>query len=141
MSISTLAAYDINAFIKADSELQTIAGKTIDIYPIIGPGGETAPFAVYYVSSTIPNLEAWWNRYDTISYTVYDTDINRLYKIGERMIELLSKGHVIADADGKEGTDTRLLSTYFTGSEVMDSIERDGWFTMNLDFVVYYTAK
>jgi hypothetical protein len=141
MGISTLAVYDINNFLKADSTLQTIAGKELPFFPIVGAGSETAPFVVYFISKNIPSVEAWWNRYDSVSYTVYDTDIDRLFRIGERMIELLSKGDAISDSGGKTGTDVRLFSTYFDGSEVAEAIERDGWFTMILDFTIYYAAK
>lgn len=141
MTISTLAVYDINSHLSADSSLQTIAGKTMSFFPIIGGGDETAPFVVYFLSQEIPSVEAWWNRFDTVSYTVYDTDIDRLLRIGERIIEMLSKGDAISDSGGKEGSDVRLFSTQFTGSTVGEAIERDGWFTMVLDFRVLYTAK
>jgi len=141
MAISTLAVYDINTFIKADSSLQTIAGKQMNIFPIIGPGSETAPFLVYYVSPSVPSVESWWNRYDVVSYVLYDTDINRLYQIGERLIEMLSKGDAISESGGANGTDTRIFSTIFNGAEVAEAIERDGWFTMNLDFTIYYVPQ
>lgn len=141
MSISTLAVYDINSFLAADSSLQTIAGKTMPFFPIVGDGSETAPFVVYFVSQNTPSVEAWWNRYDSVSYILYDTNIDRLLRIGERMIELLSKGDYISGSSGKEGTDTRLFSTSFDGSVVGEAIERDGWFTMDLEFTVYYVAK
>lgn len=141
MTISTPAVYDINSFLSSDSTVQTIAGKTMPFFPIVGDGSETAPFVVYFVSQNIPSVEAWWNRYDSVNYVVYDTNIDRLFRIGERMIELLSKGDFIADPSGKEGTDTRLFSTMFNGSSVAEAIERDGWFTMNLEFTIYYAAK
>ena len=141
MTISTLAVYDINSHLSADSSLQTIAGKTMSFFPIIGGGDETAPFVVYFLNQEIPSVEAWWNRVDTVSYTVYDTDIDRLLRIGERIIEMLSKGDAISDSGGKEGSDVRLFSTQFTGSTVGEAIERDGWFTMVLDFRILYAAK
>lgn len=141
MSISTLAVYDINSFLIADSSLQTIAGKTMPFFPIVGDGSETAPFVVYFISQNTPSVEAWWNRFDSVTYVVYDTNIDRLLKIGERVIELLSKGDYISGPSGKTGTDTRLFSTSFDGSSVGEAIERDGWFTMNLEFTIYYVAK
>lgn len=141
MSISTLAVYDINNYLSSDSTLQTIAGKTMSFFPIIGGGDENAPFVVYIVNHNIPSVEAWWNRYDSLSYAVYDTNIDRLLRIGERMIEMLSKGDVISESGGKEGTDVRLFSTSFDGSSLGEAIEKDGWFTMILDFTVYYVVK
>jgi len=141
MTISTLAVYDINSFLAADSTLQTIAGKTMPFFPIVGDGSETAPFVVYFVSQNTPSVEAWWNRFDSVAYVVYDTNIDRLLRIGERVIELLSKGDYISGPSGKDGTDTRLFSTSFDGSSVGEAIERDGWFTMNLEFTIYYVAR
>lgn len=141
MTISTLAIYDLNSFLKSDSEIQTLAGKTLQFFPIISPGDEPAPFVVYYVNHNIPSVEAWWNRYDSISYVIYDVDIDRMLKIGERVIDLLSKGDEIASSSGKEGTDTRIFSTYFNGSSVAEAIERDGWFSMILEFTLYYAPK
>jgi len=141
MAVSTLAVYDINSYLSSDATLQSIAGKTMSFFPIVGGGNEAAPFVVYYLSQEIPRVEAWWNRYDTVSYTLYDTDIARLFRIGERMIELLSKGDAIAESTGAPGTDVRLFSTFFNGSSVGEAIERDGWFTMIKDFKIYYTNR
>lgn len=141
MTITNIAAYDINNYLKADSTVQSIAGKTMNFFPIVGDGSETAPFVVYTVSSSIPTPEAWWNRYDAITYSIYDTNIDRMLQIGERFIYLLSKGDEISQPSGKEGTDVRLLSTYFVGSTLQDAIEKDGWFTMNLEFIIYFVPE
>lgn len=141
MTINTLAVYDLNSFLKADSSLQTIAGKVLQFFPIIAPENESGPFVVYYVNHNIPSVEAWWNRYDAIIYIVYDTNVDRMLRIGEKIIDLLSKGDEISTSSGKEGTDTRIFSTYFNGSSISDAIERDGWFNMNLEFVLYYVPK
>ena len=141
MFITHKAAYEINNYLKADSTVQSIAGKTMNFFPIVGDGSETAPFVVYTVSSSIPTPEAWWNRYDAITYSIYDTNIDRMLQIGERFIYLLSKGDEISQSSGKEGTDVRLLSTYFVGSTLQDAIEKDGWFTMNLEFIIYFVPE
>lgn len=141
MTITNIAAYDINNYLKADSTVQSIAGKTMNFFPIVGDGSETAPFVVYTVSNSIPTPEAWWNRYDAITYSIYDTNIDRMLQIGERFIYLLSKGDEISQSSGKEGTDVRLLSTYFVGSTLQDAIEKDGWFTMNLEFIIYFVPE
>jgi hypothetical protein len=141
MTINTLAVYDINSFLKADSSLSSISGKSLGFFPIVAPDSELGPFVIYYINHNIPSVEAWWNRYDAVNYVIYDTDIDRMLRIGERMIDLLSKGDEISTSSGKEGTDTRIFSTYFNGSSVSESIERDGWFNMNLEFILYYVPK
>jgi hypothetical protein len=141
MTISNIGIYDINAYLRDDSTVQSIAGKTMSFFPIVGDGSETAPFVVYTIAPSIPTPEAWWNRYDAVSYSIYDTNIDRMLRLGERFIYLLGKGDEISQSGGKEGTDVRLLSTYFVDSSVEDAIEKDGWFTMNLDFIIYFVPK
>lgn len=141
MAISTPAIYDLNNFMKSNSDVQTVAGKEMSFFPIIGYGDEAAPFVVYTYIPNIPTVEAFWNRYDSITYTIYDSDIDRLYKLTEVFIELLSKGDEISQSGGVTGTDTRIYSTYFVDATSEEAMEKDGWFKMNLNFIVYYAAK
>jgi len=141
MAITTMAVYDINNYLKNDSTIQSIAGKTMNFYAIIGNNVEAAPFVTYIVSPAVFSVEKFWDRRDAVTYSIFDTDIDRMLKIGERFIEMLSKGDAIADSGGKEGTDVRLLSTYFVSSLVSEAIERDGWFRLDLEFIIYYVAK
>tara|TARA_B100002019_G_C21274847_1_gene604759 strand:+ start:6993 stop:7418 length:426 start_codon:yes stop_codon:yes gene_type:complete len=141
MTISTLAVYDINSFLAADSSLQTIAGKTMNFYPIVGYGEDTPPFVVYYVNPAVPSLESHWNRYDNIIYSIYDSDIDRLLKITERFIYLLGRADTVSESGGVTGTDTRIFSSFLTDSSLEEAIEKDGWFKMDLSFTVYYVAS
>lgn len=141
MTISTMAVYDINSYLKNDSTVQSIAGKIMNFYAIIGNNVEAAPFVTYIVNPSVFSVERFWDRRDAVTYSIFDTDIDRMLKIGERFIELLSKGDAISDSGGKEGTDVRLFSTYMVGSSVSEAIERDGWFRLDLEFIIYYAAK
>ena len=50
-----ISVYDINTFLKADTDLANIAGKTINYFPVLGYGNEAPPFAVYFYNPGIPN--------------------------------------------------------------------------------------
>jgi hypothetical protein len=134
----TPAVYDLNNFLKNHSDVQSIAGKPLDFYPIVGYGEEAAPFVIYLANPNIPSVEAFWNRYDVITYTVYDSDINRLFRLTEKLLDLLAKGDEISQPGGAEGTSVRILSTYFVDSDLEEAMEKDGWFRMTLNFILYY---
>ena len=81
-----ISVYDINTFLKADTTLANIAGKTMNFFPVIGYGTESPPFVIYFYSPGIPSVESYWNRHDSILYSIYDSDVDRLFRISERMI-------------------------------------------------------
>jgi hypothetical protein len=134
----TPAVYDLNNFLKNHPDVQEIAGTSLDFYPIVGYGEENPPFVVYIANPNIPSLEAFWNRYDVITYTIYDSNIDRLFKITEKFLDLLAKGDEISQPGGADGTSVRILSTYFVDSDLEEAMEKDGWFKMTLNFILYY---
>ena len=140
-AITRPAVFDVNAFLRADETLKTIAGKRMNYYPIIGDGDDNGPFVVYYYNPTIPSVESYWNRYDVIDYVIFDNNIERMYKLGEQIIYLLGRGDATSEPGGIEGQDTRIFSTYLIDTSVEAAEEKDGWFKMNLSFAIYYVAK
>lgn len=141
MAITKPAVYDLNSYLKTKASIVAIAGKQMSFFPIIGYGDEAAPFVVYTYIPNIPTVEAFWNRYDSVNYSIYDNNIDRLYQLTEAFIELLAKGDQISQSGGVTGTDTRIYSTYFVDATSEEAMEKDGWFKMNLNFIIYYTAK
>lgn len=141
MTISRPAIYDINEYLKSDSTLTSIAGKEMSFYPIIGDGDDNGPLVVYYINPGIPSVESWWNRYDVVEYIIFDTDIDRLLRIGERFIEILSKGDEISQPNGAIGVDTRILSTYFIDANLQEAMEKDGWFRHSISFSIHYVKR
>lgn len=139
--MTTLSIYDINSFIKNDSDITTLVGSTINIFPTIGYGDAAPPFIVYYYSPVIPDVEAFWYRKDSVLYSIYDIDMERMMNIGERIIELLGKGDQISQSGGAEGTDFRILSTEITDTSLEPPDERDGWYNLNLEFVIHHVKK
>lgn len=127
-----ISVYDINTYLKADNSLTSIAGKVMNFFPVIGYGTETAPFVIYYYNPHIPSSESYWNRQDAIRYCVYDSDVDRLFQICERIIVLLGR------ADQVQGqvasANIRVLSSSLVGSSLSEPIEKEGWYQMDLDF-------
>lgn len=141
MTISTIAIYDVNSYLKNDSTIISIAGKTMNFFPVVATDNEPAPFVVYFFNPIAPNVEEYWHRYDIIKYSIFDTDVDRLFKLSERFIELLSIGDNIAQTGGIPGTDVRILSCYQIGSNLVSPLEINGWYRMNLDFKLCYVSR
>ena len=130
-----ISVYDINTFLKADATLTSIAGKVMNFFPVLGYGTETPPFVIYYYNPAIPSVESYWNRYDAIRYSIYDSNVDRLFQISERMIYLLGR------ADQIQGTvpsaNVRVVSSQLVGSGLSEPLEKEGWYQMDLDFSVF----
>lgn len=135
----TISVYDVNQFLKNDTELQTIAGKEMNFFPVIGYATEPPPFVIYYFYPSIPSVEAYWNRFDNIRYSIYDIDVDRMFKIAERMIYLLGRGDTVSQTGGIESVNHRFKSAIFVGSSVLEPLEKEGWYQMDLDFRLYST--
>lgn len=136
----TVNIYDVNTFLKNDATLQTIAGKTMNFFPVIGYGSEPAPFVVYYYSPAIPSVESYWNRQDVVRYSIYDSDADRLFKIADRMIYLLGRGDTVSAPNGIESANHRFKASTFIGSSILEPLEKEGWYQMDLDFRIYSTS-
>lgn len=136
----TISVYDVNQFLKNDSVLESIAGKEMNFFPVIGYGTETPPFAVYYFNPSIASVDAYWMRTDTVRYSIYDSDVDRLLRISERIITLLGRGHTVGDSDGITSVNHRFKSSIFLGSNLLEPMEKEGWYQMDLDFRIMSTA-
>lgn len=139
--MSVISVYDINGYIKDHSDITTLLGRELSIFPTIGYADETAPFVVYFFSPYVPSVEAFWNRRDVVVYEIYDTDIDRLLNIGEIIIDLLSKGDQISQPGGVAGTDVRILSTEVVSTSVQGPMERDGWYMMEIQFNIHHVKR
>lgn len=136
----TISIYDVNAFLKEDATLQTLAGKTMNFFPVIGYGTEPPPFVVYYFNPSIPSVESYWNRFDNVTYSIYDSDVDRMFKIADRIIYLLGRGDTVAKSGGVESENHRFKSSMFVGSNVLEPLEKEGWYQMDLSFRIYSTS-
>ncbi len=141
MTISTIAVYDVNTFLKNDAQIVAIAGKTMNFFPVVATDAEPAPFVVYFYNPMVPDVEAYWLRYDVVKYSIFDTNVDRLFRLSERFVEILGSGDQIEASGGVSGTDTRIFSSYQTGSNLIAPLEINGWYRMNLDFKLCYISK
>ena len=130
-----ISVYDINTFLKADATLTSIAGKVMNFFPVLGYGTETPPFVIYYYNPSIPSVESYWNRYDAIRYSVYDSNVDRLFQISERMIYLLGRGDQIQGT--VPSANVRVVSSQVVGTGLSEPLEKEGWYQMDLDFSVF----
>lgn len=137
----TIAIYDVNTFLKNDTTLQTIAGKTMSFSPVFGYSSETVPFVVYFFNPEISSVESFWNRFDNVRYSIFDSDVDRLFKISERIIYLLGRGDTIGETNGIISQYYWFKSAVFVGSNILEPIEKEGWYQMDLDFRIFSTKK
>lgn len=136
-----ISVYDVNAHLKNDTDIQQIAGKVMNFFPVIATDGEPAPFVVYFYNPMVSNVETYWQRYDYIKYSIFDTDADRLFRISERFIDLLSIGDGVAKQNGITSSTVRILSSIMVGSSLVAPLEINGWYRMNLDFRIIAVVK
>lgn len=136
-----ISVYDINTYLKNDTTIQTIAGKTMNFFPVVATDGEPAPFVVYFYNPMVSNVESYWLRYDYVKYSIFDTDVDRLFRLSERFVDLLSIGDGVAKSGGITSSTVRILSSKQTGSSLVAPLEINGWYRMNLDFRICAVVK
>jgi hypothetical protein len=132
----TLPIYDINSHLAQDQDIVTAAGRQMNFYPVVAPSSATAPYVVYYYNPLIPDPDRHWMRKDVVRYSIFDTDVERLFSVSELFIEILGKADTVAKTGGIEATgqDRRILSSMQTDSSLAVPLEKEGWYRMNLDF-------
>lgn len=137
----SISVYSVNTFLKNDAELANIAGKQMNFFPVVGYGNETPPFVVYFYNPFIPSVESYWNRIDNVRYSIYDSDVDRLFKLSERFIYLLGRGDTVQESDGITSNTHIFKASSFGGSSLLEPIEKEGWYQMDLDFRIYSLAQ
>lgn len=136
-----ISVYDINSYIKNDATMGNVAGKTMSFFPIVATASPEPPYVVYYYRPGIPDVEAYWQRCDLVRYSIFDSDIDRMYKISERFIDLLGAGDQIAQSNGVAGNSVRIQSSYMVNSSESPALEKDGIFRINLDFKILSVSR
>jgi|TARA_B100001146_G_C15934942_1_gene328809 hypothetical protein len=144
-----IIVYDFNAALKTNSELATVAGSTMDIFPLVAPSGQTPPFLIYYWVPGHIESSSYTIREDTIRYHIYDSQADRCFRIANKIISMFDVG----GGQRGPGTDTTVTSTTNTnnvknrilGSRLLRSrttepLEKEGWYAIQLDFSVMYVT-
>jgi hypothetical protein len=134
----TIPLYDINEHLKNDQSVVAAAGKVMNFYPVVASSTATAPYVVYYYSPMIPSPDAFWMRKDLIRYSIFDTDVARLFSLSELFINKLGKADAVSKSGGIDATGQgrRILSSSQTDSSLAVPLEKEGWYRMNLDFKI-----
>ncbi|MGA1256078.1 MAG: hypothetical protein ACO3YX_03580 [Candidatus Nanopelagicaceae bacterium] len=136
-----VSVYDINTYVKNHSSVSNVAGKVMSFFPIVATGSPEPPYVVYYYRPDIKNVEAYWQRCDLVRYSVFDSDIDRMYQISEKIIDLLGSGDQIAQPGGVAGSNVRIQSSYMVSSSEAPALEKDGIFRINLDFKIMSVSR
>lgn len=137
----SIVVYDINTHLKNDSILESIAGKKISIFPIVATDGEKSPYIVYFYTPTVSDVESYWLRHDYLRYSVFDINVDRMFKIANRIVELLAIGNEVNTENGVLSSNYRVLSSWQTGSSLGTPTEINGLYRINLDFKVCNVVK
>lgn len=136
-----MIAYAINSFLQSDTILQGYMGTdTFYIQPYSGESYSTAPIIVYEWRADIVGGadHFYYIRNDFLTYTVYDLDIDRAYKIRERLIALLNVGSGITTV-----TDTEVQPAWSFLRRTFDALPnaKEGYYGFSTVFEVGYKPK
>lgn len=136
-----ISAYDVNSYLQSDSDMGNIAGKTMSFFPIVATASPEPPYVVYFYRPNIRDVEAYWQRCDLVRYSIFDSDIDRMYQLAERFIDLLGSGDQIAQPGGLAGSNVRIQSSYMVNSSESPALEKDGIYRINLDFKIMSVSR
>ena len=101
-----IIAYDFNNALKTNSELTTVAGTTMDIFPLVAPSNQTPPFLIYYWIPGHIEISSYLIREDTIRYHIYDSQADRCFRIANKIMSMFDVG----GGPRGPGTDTTVTS-------------------------------
>ena len=144
-----IIAYDFNAALKTNSELATVAGTTMDIFPLVAPSGQTPPFIIYYWVPGHIDISSYMIRQDTIRYHIYDSEADRCFRIANKVISMFDVGggptgpgtnETVPSATNINGVKNRVLSSWLMRAKSTEPLEKEGWYAIQLDFSVMYVT-
>jgi len=144
-----IIAYDFNTALTTNSELATVAGTTLDIFPMVAPTSQTPPFLIYYWIPGHVESTSYMIREDTIRYHIYDSQADRCFRIANKIISMFDVGGGPAgpgtDATVTSTTNTNSIENRVLGSRLLRSrntepLEKEGWYAIQLDFSVMYVT-
>ena len=144
-----IIAYDFNNALKTNSELSTVAGTTMDIFPMVAPSSQTPPFLIYYWIPGHREMTSHLLREDTIRYHIYDSQADRCFRIANKIISMFDVGGgpagpgtdtTVTSATNTNGVPNRVLSSSLLRSRTTEPLEKEGWYAIQLDFSVMYVT-
>ena len=144
-----IIVYDFNAALKTNSELATVAGSTMDIFPLVAPSGQTPPFLIYYWVPGHIESSSYTIREDTIRYHIYDSQADRCFRIANKIISMFDVGGgqrgpgtdtTVASTTNTNNVKNRILGSRLLRSRTTEPLEKEGWYAIQLDFSVMYVT-
>ena len=144
-----IIAYDFNTALKTNSELTTVAGSSIDIFPMVAPSGQTPPFMIYYWTPGHIDISSYMIRQDTIRYHIYDSQADRCFRIANKVISMFDVGggpagpgtnETVTSTTNTNNVKNRDLSSWLMRSKSTEPLEKEGWYAIQLDFSVMYVT-
>lgn len=146
--MSEVLPFDVNAAIKADATITSLAGGTaINIIPLNNaepcdssgsPLGKV--FLRYYWMPGQFSINRWFMRRDKIRYYVMDRDYVRMMKVADRLIYMLNNvtepenGHIVTCEDNL----LHVKHSWITNSTTLMPNEKNGLAQVMLEFEFRY---
>jgi hypothetical protein len=144
-----IIAYDFNDELKRNYGLKDIAGKAVKIFPMVIPNDQKPPFIVYYWLPGHIASSAYLLREDTLRYIIYDSNADRCFRISNKIISMFDVGGgprgpgtdtTVTSTVNVNNTVNRVLGSRLIGSRSNQPLEKEGWYSVQLDFSVMYVA-
>ena len=145
-----IIAYDFNTALKTDAALAVVAGTSVEVFPMVAPSGQTPPFLIYYWMPGHIESSSYTIREDTIRYRIYDSEADRCFRIANKVISMFDVGGgprgpgvdtTVTSSVNINNVKNRILSSRLLRSRTSEPLEKEGWYTVQLDFSVMYTAE
>jgi hypothetical protein len=144
-----IIAYDFNNELKENYNLKDIVGKKLQIYPMVAPNSAKPPFLVYFWIPGHIESSSYILRQDSLRYVIYDSNADRLFKISNKIISMFDVGGgprgpgvdtTVQSGVNVNNVTNRILSSSLIGSRSVQPSEKEGWYSVQLDFTVIYVA-
>ena len=103
---------------------------------VVGYQNETAPLILYQWRPGNYNVERFFIRVDNIRYTILDDEFDRGILVAERMEQLLNIGDGAHAAIAS--TNYRIFASDLKIGETGAPLEREGWYSVRLDYKIEY---
>lgn len=128
--------YDINTYLEGVSALTTLIGAGWRARPLVAFEDDAAPIICYsYRPGIKSDNQYWWKIYN-IDYSVFDTDADRCFNIGEAIIDALNQGDDIQQVIGSNNFIGK--GSFLVNGDMDGPSQRDGWYKYSIRLRVSY---
>ena len=144
-----IIVYDFNDALKTNTELNTVAGTSLEVFPLVAPSGQAPPFLIYYWIPGHIEMSSYLLREDTLRYHIYDSQADRCFRIANKIISMFDVGGgprgpgvdtTVSSGVNINNVKNRVLSSRLLRSRTTEPLEKEGWYAVQLDFSVMYVT-